>query len=171
VDANSGTPLVIDRQGNMRPAGTGAGVAPSIKPSGEMVTKETSLGNMQETVSRLKKAWSPKFTGAGQAVWGKMGEWIGTTAEEQVKFYADLQSVRDELLRAKSGAQINEQEYQRLKSILPDEYKADNSFKARMDRFETELNVITQKRRQAKQGLGTPNATKKQVGRFIVEQE
>ena len=172
VDSTTGVPLVIDRQGNIRPATMAQGVTPSIKPSSSDVSQESALYDMQQASKRVRTSWKPKYTGAGQAVIGSAGEWIGITPAEQVQFNADLKSMRDALLRAKSGAQINEQEYRRLKNILPDEYKADKSFIARLDRFDKELNDIVSGRGRAKRGLGaTPVNTPSRVGRFTIEVE
>jgi hypothetical protein len=77
---------------------------------------------------------------------GRTGElrerYTGGASTDQVTFYSYVRDMKDALLRARSGAQINEQEYKRLVGFLPDEKINSKSFEARLQRFEDELNNI-----------------------------
>jgi len=80
-------------------------------------------------------------------------KFLGTATPEQVKFYAYVNDMQDALLRARSGAQINEQEYSRLKGFLPEVNVPWTTFKARLDRFDAELtNTIESKKKALKEG-------------------
>lgn len=90
-------------------------------------------------------------------VQGRVGslesKYAGTASDEQVRFYAYVDDMQDALLRARSGAQINEQEFKRLVNFLPDKNLPSTTFKARLDRFEAELNnVLSTKRTELQKG-------------------
>lgn len=79
------------------------------------------------------------------ALAGKIAEFFGFIPEEQVAFYRAILDVQDQLLRARSGAQINEREFARLAGIA---YKATDEpkvFEGAYRRFGQQLNFdITQ---------------------------
>jgi hypothetical protein len=81
---------------------------------------------------------------------GKVREkYTGGASEDQVKFYSYVRDMKDALLRARSGAQINEQEYKRLVNFLPDENLPPLSFSARLNRFEEQLNIVLSQKKSA----------------------
>lgn len=73
---------------------------------------------------------------------GFQAKYLGTASPEQVKFYAYIKDMMDALLRARSGAQINEQEYKRLVAFLPDPNLPPTTFKAKLDRFQEATQIV-----------------------------
>ena len=69
---------------------------------------------------------------------------FGTTigqgvSDKEAKFRSALSDAADMLLRARSGAQINEQEYKRLAGLLPKATDEPQIFEANLSRFENQL--------------------------------
>lgn len=73
---------------------------------------------------------------------GNVRAFLGTASPEEITFRNALLDSADLLLRARSGAQINEQEYNRLKSILPQLTDEPNTFLPAMKRFQDETSAI-----------------------------
>lgn len=96
---------------------------------------------------------------------GLEAKYLGTKSPEQVKFYAYVKDMQDALLRARSGAQINEQEYARLVSFLPDANLPPATFKAKLERFqeatETVLNEKVKSFEEGGFGVGGIKPSKK----------
>lgn len=97
-------------------------------------------------------------SGIGKFVTERLPRTITGDTDEAVILRAATADISDQLLRARSGAQINEQEYQRLKALLPDVSTNIETFLARLQRFEQELNTVIQSRFR---GRTTPQDTKK----------
>lgn len=137
-------------EGNL-PPGTGGNI-----PSGER-EKRGLLATMISDATRLQSLIGPadKPTAAGQ----KIGFWSGR--EQDVRSSGALaplgvdaptpdvlemthiaDNLSDMLLRARSGAQINEQEYQRLRRIMPNTRGTPEAFRANLSRFIVEANNI-----------------------------
>jgi hypothetical protein len=73
---------------------------------------------------------------------GLEAKFTGTASPEQVKFYAYVKDMQDALLRARSGAQINEQEYKRLVAFLPEPNLPSTTFKAKLERFQEATQIL-----------------------------
>lgn len=73
------------------------------------------------------------------AIAGRIQEFFGTVPEDQAAFYRAILDAQDQLLRARSGAQINEREFDRLSRVL---YRATDEpriFEAAFKRFGAQL--------------------------------
>ncbi len=93
---------------------------------------------------------------------GLEAKYIGTASPDQVKFYAYVKDMQDALLRARSGAQINEQEYKRLVAFLPDPNLPAVTFKAKLERFEEATQIVMDEKLSAyeKGGFGVKDLIK-----------
>lgn len=135
-------------------------VKPGSQPIGNKPTPESEikagkeLGTLLDTVGQIKSLYSSDFVGpvAGRAY--QLGQKFVNLPEKQVKFYSYVNDAKDALLRARSGAQINEQEYQRLVGFLPDANLPEKNFEARVKRFEEQLNIIAKNREREMKGGG-----------------
>jgi hypothetical protein len=84
-----------------------------------------------------------KGTDTAFAARRRVGTAIGAPlGDNETSFRQSLADVKDQLLRARSGAQINEQEYQRLANMLPAATDEEKVFKAGMGRFRDQLQQI-----------------------------
>ncbi len=109
----------------------------------EIQGKISELLTIKDALNEIGRLYKDKYVGPVKGRVGKVEEeWVGNLPSEQVEFYNWTRDIKDALLRARSGAQINEQEYKRLTSFLPGENLPPATFKARKNRFEQEVNII-----------------------------
>ena len=90
----------------------------------------------KEYATQEKLAEKGKYAGAFA---GNVRAFFGNISPEEVTFRNSLLDAADLLLRARSGAQINEQEYNRLKSVLPQLTDEPNVFLPALKRFSDEV--------------------------------
>lgn len=111
------------------------------------VTALSGLDVMVENLNRVSTIFKPEFTGPVHNYEAAFQEkFTGNISPEEVEFRATTRDLQDSLLRARSGAQINEQEYKRLVNFLPDPSLPSNVFQTRLDRFKKEVNSIRNSR-------------------------
>lgn len=114
---------------------------------------EGMLNDIKSVKSLYKfgtKEEQANWVGPVSGRWGTIEEkYTGTATDEQVQFYSYVRDMQDALLRARSGAQINEQEFKRLAGFLPDVNVPAPTFKARLIRFEKELNNVLETKKKA----------------------
>jgi hypothetical protein len=60
---------------------------------------------------------------------------VGILGEEETAFRSYVAKLQDDLLRAKSGAAITENEYERMKGFMPDPSQGPEQFKAQLRIF------------------------------------
>lgn len=95
---------------------------------------------------------------------GNFRLFLGIAHPEEVQFRRAVRDIADMLLRARSGAQINEQEYQRLKAALFQETDEPGTFVPSLARFQQELhdmqltllNTSTKSAEELKQSIIKP---------------
>ena len=104
------------------------------------------LFEFQGELTRIDENWEPMFTGPLQgragAIRDTVGVKIGRTDEKATKeatFRQVTKNISDTLLRLRSGAQINEQEYQRLLKLVPHANLPDHVFRARLKSLSTAI--------------------------------
>jgi hypothetical protein len=98
---------------------------------------------------------------------GVESKFLGTASPDQVKFYAYVKDMQDALLRARSGAQINEQEYARLVAFLPEPNLPPVTFKAKLERFQEATQTVMDERLAAFEQGGLGVGGLKQGGNSI----
>lgn len=122
-------------------------------PEGQ-IKQGADIGTLMDTMGRIKSTYKPNYVGVVGGRYGGIKEKLVGVPEEQAMFYSDVRDMQDALLRARSGAQINEQEYKRLTNFLPEPNLPPKTFEARMKRFEIELNSIISNRQKQLGGYG-----------------
>ena len=133
----------------------GAGGESVNKPlTGEMITTQQQIGTVQDVFERIKSFYKEGYTGPAQGRLGSIKSVTVGNKPEQAQFISDLQDLNNTLVYLKSGKQINEQEYERLKAAMPHLNLADSDFKARMGAFEKTLNSIITERQKNMGGYG-----------------
>jgi len=110
------------------------------------------LGARRQTAV-VEANFSPEFLGpvkGTQAAFEarrRVGSYVGTPlGQQETTFRQSLADIKDMLLRARSGAQINEQEYARLSQMLPAATDEETVFKAGLSRFDLEMKKIIEDR-------------------------
>lgn len=132
-------------------------VLPTVSPSipGAEVSKFGEIENLKSKMKVVEDSYDPQFVGMIdsrlQAVKQKTG--FGAT-EKASRFRQSVQDIKDSLLRARSGAQINEQEYQRLLPLVPDETSSEVDFKAKSRRFNEVLDEMIASKKGAFSAAG-----------------
>jgi len=108
--------------------------------------KVSALMTAKQQLESIEKNFNETFLGPVRGtetafnVRRSVGSYIGSPlGEQETIFRQSLADVKDQLLRARSGAQINETEYKRLAALLPAARDELPVFKAGLKRFKEEL--------------------------------
>jgi hypothetical protein len=155
VDPVSGKPLVFDKKTNTYKVanveGSGA-IAPRPTNPSASEREGTAKGyQLQDQIAEIRNLYKPEYVGWAQ---GPLGKMTSQFSSEETKFRRVTDSIKDTLLRMKSGAQINEQEYERLAKLTPTYNGSDENFLARLEGFETEVNTVLSARARAQREGG-----------------
>ncbi len=154
IDTNTGLPMIYDpRTQSYRPAQVegGGGVEPRpVNPSAGEREKTAAFSVLKDQLARIKDTYKSKYVGL---VSGQAGRVTQLIDKDEAAFRQVILDVKDSLLRARSGAQINEQEYKRLAKLVPDFADSEPQFAGKMKSFESTINTILAERTKAqKQG-------------------
>jgi len=104
--------------------------AANIEGMVEDLTALEALARKPENQSSIGR-----FSGNAAA----LERWLGTASAEVNDLFRLSDNLADQLLRARSGAQINEREYTRLRSLVPDPRGPLNTFTSNLGLFRNEL--------------------------------
>lgn len=128
-------------------------------------TRYNALVSAERQADEIKKLYRPEFVGKGftayrdrfkkefetqagaaskekyvpGAIAGAMRSFMGTPAPGEVAFRRGVSDISDTILRARSGAQINEEEFQRMKGMLFSLLDEPATFLAALERFRAEV--------------------------------
>jgi hypothetical protein len=119
----------------------GAPIGGKPAPEAE-VNRGIQIGSLKDTLKTIKDNFNPDYVGPVAGRVGTAKEKLVDIPENQAMFYAATRDAADVVLRLRSGAQINEQEFKRLMSFLPDATLPTSQFKIRLKRFEMTLDSI-----------------------------
>jgi hypothetical protein len=112
---------------------------PKAAPEGER-KQLADLLSLQGTVQRLEDMYDPSYVGLIQGPIGTVQSKVGFgISEKELQFRQLTSDIQDTLLRARSGAQINEQEYKRLSKIVPVYTDSNKNFTAKLKAFKKTL--------------------------------
>ena len=139
---------------NMRTGVMGVPTGQAKPLTGEMIVTQQQIGTLKDVFGRVKKLYKPEYVGALQGRAGAVRSVTIGNPEDRATFYSGLQDINNTLIYLKSGKQINEQEYERLKSAMPHKNLADSDFSARMTEFEKVLDSIGKERQKGMGGYG-----------------
>ncbi len=144
-------------------------VKPKGAPTATQLKEISDLVGLKNSMGTIDALFDPSFVGVIEGAGSvrgvseatgvdvvksiKQGRKVELTGK-QVQFNRIVNDLSDRLLRARSGAQINEQEFKRLTKIVPTLGLSEVAFKARQKDFERELNNI----------IATKEATIQQAG-------
>ena len=148
-----------------------------VKPSQESAIsqkEDVKISTLKELSKDIRNSAKPEYLGgfisgaAGQGFGGVLGgvrEATGLISDDEAVFRANVNSLKNQLLYLRSGAQINEQEFKRLEKELPDPTLPENVFRSRLDAFDKQLDEII----RAKGGSSAPKQGTPKSGRFKIE--
>lgn len=122
-----------------RAAATAEGRGPSMAENTQIETMDSSLRSIGEIENLLK--------GDQGAVPNIIQATIpGIPGQTGLAFH--IRNVADNLLRLKSGAQINEQEYRRLRSLLPEIWDGPGVSQIKLNEFKTVFQDVIGRQRE-----------------------
>jgi hypothetical protein len=131
--------------------------------SGENLTKtptavKEKIDSMEKALQNLSdlRFYANRHKNAIGAIQGHKaaaGRWIGASDPEVNEMFRIADTTADDLLRLKSGAQINEKEYDRLRSLVPNPRWGEGKFFSDLDGYERELKMALA-RRKKEWGIG-----------------
>lgn len=124
--------------------------------------KDLASGDvLRGQISRIKNlaaSTNYKGIGPGAAVLGKLGEYSPVEAFETdadtVELYQQINDVMNQMVYLRSGKQINEQEFARLKAAFPAPNLNETAFKRRLDTFSTVFEEVMAAREARIKGAG-----------------
>jgi len=155
VDPETGNPLIFDRLTNSykvsKVQGNGGIALRPVNPSGTEREKTAALEALSSQIDRIEASYKPEYVGL---ISGQVGRITQLTDPEEAGFRQLISDVKDSLLRSRSGASINEQEYQRLSRLVPDYTDSEAQFKGKMKSFKTSMNNIQEGRKEAQRKGG-----------------
>ena len=165
TDPVTGKPLIYDKKtGTYRVSEIegGGGIAPRpVNPSASEREKTAGIETIKDQLKIIKDTYNkyPEFVGV---VSGQVGRISQLWDSKEAAFRQKILDVKDALLRARSGAQINEQEYKRLSKLVPDMGDSDAMFEGKMSSFEESLDMMTQQRSEVQKKGGVYNRNAEQ---------
>lgn len=122
----------------------------AAKPAEASVTKFDQLATMTDQMNQLHKFSNmPTVQDAIGPMAGRVTDWtrgLVDKPDEVNEAFRIVSDLSDMLLRARSGAQINEQEYSRLRKIIPNPNTPLKRFQSDLNGFTKELNVVLKRR-------------------------
>jgi hypothetical protein len=170
VDPKTGNPLIFNRVTNKYEVagieGEG-GIAPKpVNPSAAEREKTATFEVLNDQLDRIEATYKPQYVGL---ISGQVGRVTQFKDADEAGFRQVILDVKDSLLRARSGAQINEQEYKRLAKLVPDFTDSEPQFKGKMKSFRTTINSIVGERTEAqrKGGVKLQNNTQQNNSNII----
>lgn len=132
-------------------------------PAGER-ERRSMLQGMLADAEYLEQI-APKHRGSIGKFQGPLEEikqgWVGGDPEA-IDLFSISDNLSDQLLRARSGAQINEQEYARLRKIVPNPRASEDKYFADLRRFRFEMARLMEQRTSGNPGsdpITTPRPT------------
>lgn len=128
-------------------AGGAAGGRRQGLPSGEL-DRRTTLNIMTDFVKDITTFSEQNKDSIGPAagpIESLKQRTVGSTPEK-TELFRMTNDIGDMLLRARSGQQINETEYRRLKRLVPDPWSPYETFQSNLNGFKKELNIMLKSR-------------------------
>jgi hypothetical protein len=129
---------------------------------GAQVEKTAALQNFGNMLDRIDKNWEAAFTGPVEGRAGAVADKFGLDPRKifgpkistekrykEIVFRQLTKQLGDDILRLRSGAQINEQEMKRMMGWLPDVNSPDDVFRARLATLKQTFDEIAATRTKA----------------------
>jgi hypothetical protein len=121
------------------------------------VQSEKLIGmlDFSNQLTGIESLYDPAFVGFFDNIEAQISELTGIGAnEKEIVFRRLVNDISDTILRLRSGAQINEQEYQRMLKLIPELGKSDEAFVGRLKGLKASIRSSIDTRRKAGQETG-----------------
>ena len=126
----------------------------------EQLEKTGTFEAMNDLVSRIRQDITDPKTGMiseeGKGLIGpldvptnKVAAFTPKADPAATSFYQKVQDLKNQIIYLRSGKQINEEEYKRLRASLPSEYRDESVFLSDLANFERTFQDVATKRNQA----------------------
>ena len=134
-----------DRVANISGEKTEASTKAKVRSSTLPVAIQKGMANLstlKRITARIKKNFNADFVGKADFLLGAAREFTGKISKEEVTFRKDVAELGEIVLRMRSGAQINESEFERITKVLSRLSDQENVFKDSLDRTIEEISAI-----------------------------
>ena len=124
------------------------------KPSAD---ERKGLTDDLATLSRLdslKELYKPEYVGPARGRYGAVTETVGGISEDEADFRAETATLRNQVIKMITGAQMSEPEAKRIMRQLPDENNPSEVFESRMKQTRRNVEMMAQKRRDVLKATG-----------------
>ena len=106
----------------------------------------SDLGVLQDMTDDVTDMFDPGYVGQFEGRWGAVKEWTGNAGQREVVFRRVVADMKDQLLRARSGAAITQQEYERLATMVPNITDNEETFKGKLLGFRRAMDQSKQRK-------------------------
>lgn len=169
ANPETGNIIVGSSKGNVNPREIETGPLATknlANPSAGEREKTAAFETLKSQVQRIKEGFKPSYVGVAS---GPLGAITQYTDADEAAYRQVIADVKDSLLRARSGAQINEQEYARLSKLVPSVNDSETKFKGKMKSFEKTLDTLITEREKAQMRGGVGFRGKKQPTAYVYD--
>lgn len=125
----------------------------------EQVEKTAGFDSMTDLINRIRgdvtndkgelSDEGKNMIGLLDAPKGKSEAYTPAADPAKTAFYQKVQDLKNQIIYLRSGKQINEEEYKRLRASLPSEYRDDSIFLSDLANFEKTFQDVAAKRKTA----------------------
>ena len=124
------------------------------KPSpGERMNLIDDVGTL-ERIDSLHSLYSSKYVGPARGRIGAATELFGGITEDEADFRAENSTLKNQVIKMITGAQMSEPEAKRIMKQVPDPENPPTVYEARLKRTRENVYMMAQKRRQVLQASG-----------------
>lgn len=99
-------------------------------------------------ISEIKGLLKPEFLGRVRGTIGGVKEWSGLIGYDESRMRNEIQTMKNNVMRARAGLAVTESEAARIDKEVPDMTNSPTVFAARMDQTEKNLLNLAKKRRK-----------------------
>jgi hypothetical protein len=99
-------------------------------------------------IGEIKGLFKPEFLGRVRGTVGGVKEWAGLIGYDESRMRNEIQTMKNNVMRARAGLAVTESEAARIDKEVPDMTNSPTVFAARMDQTERNLLNLAKKRRK-----------------------
>jgi hypothetical protein len=114
----------------------------------EQAEKTATFGTLSDIMGRIGKQKKDEYIGPIDYRMKKAQLYTNAEDPEFAKFSNNIEDLSNQIVYLRSGKQINEAEFQRLKRAMPNPTRKEKSFQAQWEEFNTTFNDIRARREE-----------------------
>lgn len=134
--------------GNRAVAGQTAQLMVPDKPGASQIKDLIDDASTLERINSLGKLYDQSYVGPVRGRYGAMSELIGGIGEDEADFRAEVSTLKNQVIKQITGAQMSEPEANRIMKQIPDAENPPVVFEARLKRTRENVLMMAKKRRE-----------------------